>query len=287
MNAASAKPSFRALLETERPLVLAGAHDAISARLIRNAGFKAYFIGGFPLIGARFGLPDIGLAQLGEISAAMRDIVAASDLPVLVDADNGYGDVKNVVHVVHTYERMGVQGLMLEDQVAPKRCGHIAGKDVIPAEQMAAKVRAACENRLNPETFILARTDARDVIGLDEAFRRAERYLKSGADGIFIESPHSVEELEQIGRKFDVPQMANMLEGGKTPVLTPRECEELGFRMPTYGISLLLHSVRTMQGVLAQLARGDLGFIGKGAGFDEFKSLVGFEGWAAIEDRFR
>jgi 2-methylisocitrate lyase-like PEP mutase family enzyme len=283
----SPKQSFRELVGTERPLVLPGAHDAISARLIERAEFKAYFIGGFPLVGARFGWPDIGLAGLGEMSAAVREIVSVSDLPVMVDADNGYGDVKNVVHVLHTYERMGVQALMLEDQVSPKRCGHIAGKDVVPVEQMVAKIRAVVENRLDPDTFILARTDARDVLGLDEAFRRAERYLAAGADGIFIESPHNVEELTEIGRKFDVPQMANMVEGGRTPILTPKDLAELGFRMPTYGISLLLHSVRTMQGVLTQLAAGDIGFIGKGAGFDEFKSLVGFESWAGIENDYR
>jgi 2-methylisocitrate lyase-like PEP mutase family enzyme len=287
MSNALSKPGIHALLDTGKPLVFAGAHDAISARLIERAGFKAYFIGGFPTIGARFGLPDIGLAQLGEISAAVRDIVAASSLPVMVDADNAYGDAKNVVYVVHTYERMGVSGLMLEDQVSPKRCGHIAGKDVIPTEQMEAKIRAAAENRLNPETFILARTDARDVLGLDEAFRRAERYLRAGADGIFIESPHNLDELEQIGRKFDVPQLANMLEGGKTPVLKPSEISQLGFRMPVYGISLLLHSVRTMQGVLAKLAQDDVSFVGQGAGFEEYKSIVGFDYWAGIEDRHR
>lgn len=279
--------AFRALLAIDQPLVLPGAHDAISAQLIARAGFKAYFIGGFPVVGARFGLPDIGLAQLGEISTAVREIVGASALPALVDADNGYGDVKNVVHVMHTYERMGVQALMLEDQVAPKRCGHIAGKDVIPSEQMVAKIRAAAQNRLDPSTFILARTDAREVLGLDEAFRRSERYLRAGADGIFIESPHSIEELEQIGSKFDVPQLANMLEGGRTPVLKPSELFQLGFRMPVYGISLLLHAVRTMQGVLEQLASDELGFLGKGVGFEEFKSIVGFDHWAGIEDKFR
>jgi 2-methylisocitrate lyase-like PEP mutase family enzyme len=276
--------SFRSLLTTERPLVLPGAHDAISALLIKRAGFKAFFTGGFPLIGARFGLPDIGLVALGEISTAVRDILAVSDLPAMVDIDNGYGDVKNVVHVLHTYERLGAQAIMLEDQVAPKRCGHIAGKDVVPAEQMVAKVRAAAQNRSNPDTFILARTDARDVLGLDEAYRRAERYLAAGADGLFIESPHDVAELAQIGRKFDVPQMANMLEGGRTPILKPAELGELGYRMAVYGISLLMHSVRTMQGVLASLAQGDVSFIGKGAGFEEYKSIVGFDTWVGIED---
>jgi 2-methylisocitrate lyase-like PEP mutase family enzyme len=279
--------SFRSLVESERPLVLPGAYDAISARLIERAGFKAYFTGGFPTIGARWGLPDIGLVQLGEISSAVRDIAAASALPFMVDGDNGYGDVKNIVHALHTYERLGAGAIMFEDQVAPKRCGHIAGKDVIPAAEMAAKLRAVTQNRLNPDTFILARTDARDVHGLDDAYRRAELYLNAGADGIFIESPHDVDELQQIAAKFDVPQMANMLEGGRTPILTPAELDRMGFRIAIYGISLLMHSVRTMQDVLARLAKGDLSFIGKGVGFEEYKSIVGFGAWAGIEDRFR
>ncbi len=275
--------SFRSILKSEGFLTLPGAHDAISARLIQQAGFKAYFIGGFPLIGARFGLPDVGLATLGEISAAVRDILSACDLPVMVDGDNGYGDAKTLVHTLHTYERLGVSALMFEDQVAPKRCGHIAGKDVIPMERMEASIRAAVQNRMNTDTFILARTDARDVNGLDDAFRRAEHYLAAGADGLFIEFSHDVDELARIGRAFDVPQMANMLEGGRTPVLNPSELVELGFAMGVYGISLLLHSVRTMQVILSNLKAGDLSFIGKGAGFDEFKSIVGFDAWASIE----
>ncbi len=278
--------SFRSVLKNEKFLTLPGAHDAISARLIQQAGFKAYFIGGFPLIGARFGLPDVGLATLGEISAAVRDILSACDLPVMVDGDNGYGDAKTLVHTLHTYERLGVTALMFEDQVAPKRCGHIAGKDVIPVERMEANIRAAVKNRMNPDTFILARTDARDVNGLDDALRRAERYLRAGADGLFVESPHDLDELARIGRAFDVPQMANMLEGGRTPVLKPSELIELGFGMGVYGISLLLHSVRTMQGLLANLKAEDLSFIGKGAGFEEFKTIVGFKGWASLDEQF-
>jgi 2-methylisocitrate lyase-like PEP mutase family enzyme len=278
--------SFHDLCKSERPLILPGAFDAISARLIKRAGFKAYFTGGFPTIGARWGLPDIGLVALGEISSAVRDIMAASDLPVMVDGDDGYGDVKNIVHVLHSYERIGVSAIMFEDQRAPKRCGHIAGKDVIAAADMEAKIRAAAQNKMHRDTFILARTDARDVLGLDEAFRRADRYLAAGADGIFIESPHDVAELELIGRKFDVPQMANMLEGGRTPILKPSELAEMGFEMAVYGISLLMHSVRTMQGVLGKLAQGDVSFIGNGVGFEEYKSIVGFDDWARIEDRF-
>ncbi len=278
--------SFRSLVASERPLVIPGAYDAISARLIERAGFKAYFTGGFPMIGARWGLPDIGLAQLGELSLAVRDVTHASSLPFMVDGDNGYGDVKNVVHTLHTYERLGAGAIMLEDQVAPKRCGHIAGKDIVPAAEMVAKIRAAAQNRMNPDTFILARTDARDVAGLDEAYRRAEAYLAAGADGLFIESPHDVTELEQIARKFDVPQMANMLEGGRTPILTPKELSEMGFRIAIYGISLLMHAVKTMQDVLAKLSRGDTSFIGNGVGFEEYKTIVGFNDWAKIENDF-
>ncbi len=226
--------SFRSLLTTERPLVLPGAHDAISALLIKRAGFKAFFTGGFPLIGARFGLPDIGLVALGEISTAVRDILAVSDLPAMVDIDNGYGDVKNVVHVLHTYERLGAQAIMLEDQVAPKRCGHIAGKDVVPTEQMVAKVRAAAQSRLNPDTFILARTDARDVLGLDEAYRRAERYLAAGADGLFIESPHDVGELAA-----DRPQVrrpANGEHAGRRPHPDPEAGRARRARVPHGGL---------------------------------------------------
>ena len=278
--------TFHDLCKTEKPLILPGAFDALSARLIKRAGFKAYFTGGFPTIGARWGLPDIGLVAYGEISQAVTDVMAASDLPVMVDGDNGYGDVKNIVHVLHGYERLGVSAIMFEDQVAPKRCGHIAGKDVVPAAEMIAKIKAVSSEK-KKDTFILARTDARDVHGLDEAFRRADQYLAAGADGIFIESPHDVKELELIGRKFDVPQMANMLEGGRTPILTPKELSDMGFEIAIYGISLLMHSVKTMQDLLGKLSKGDIGFVGKGVGFEEYKDIVGFGDWAAVENKFR
>jgi 2-methylisocitrate lyase-like PEP mutase family enzyme len=223
--------TFRQLVAGERPLVLPGAHDAISARLIQRAGFKAYFIGGFPLVGARYGVPDIGSMGLGEIEAGIRDIMAASDLPVLVDCDNGYGDVKTVVRTINTYERLGAQAVFFEDQISPKRCGHIQGKRLLSMEQMEANTRAAAENRINPDTFIIARTDARQVYDLDEALC-GERYIRAGADGLFIEAPVNIDELEKIGRAFDVPQLANMLEGGRTPVLTPAELEQIGFRIP-------------------------------------------------------
>ena len=215
--------SIRKLLETEHPLVLPGAHDALSAMLIKQAGFKGYFVGGFPVVGIRYGLPDIGIAGLGEMLSAVRDIVNVSDLPVLVDADNGYGDAKNgCPHDPQLRTPRWWSAFMMEDQVLPKRCGHMAGKELISADQMVKNIRAAQAARENPDTFLFARTDARADFGMDEAFRRAERYLQAGADGLFIESPLSVEELELIGSTFDVPQMANMLEGGKTPILKTR-----------------------------------------------------------------
>src|SRR3990172_3474193 len=168
------RASFRSLLAADGPLILPGAHDALAARLIQRAGFEGYFIGGFGAVGARYGVPDIGLKSLGDISQAVRDILAVCDLPVLVDADDGYGDVKNVVHTVHTYEKMGVGALFLEDQRWPKRCGHLEGKLVVPVEEHEAKIRAAAQERINPDTFLIARTDARAVTGLDDAMRRAD-----------------------------------------------------------------------------------------------------------------
>jgi len=176
--------SFRQIIDQavadHRILIVPGAHDALSARLIQRIGFETYFIGGFPVAGARYGLPDIGLNGFGEISAAVRDIMAACDLPVFVDGDDGYGDVKNVVHTVQAYERMGVSAILLEDQQWPKRCGHMVGKKVVPTELAEAKIKAACSERINPETWILARTDARAVY--DSTRRCAGRSVTSAPE---------------------------------------------------------------------------------------------------------
>jgi 2-methylisocitrate lyase-like PEP mutase family enzyme len=279
-------PTIRELVKTEKPLVLPGAHDALSALLIKQAGFKGFFIGGFQTAGARYGLPDIGLCQLGEFSAAFRDIINACDLPVMVDADNGYGDVKNAVHVLHTYERMGVQALFMEDQVSPKRCGHMAGKQVVPTEEMEAKIRALAANRLNPDTFIVARTDARALYGMDEALRRAERYVRAGADGVFIESMLDEEEMARAVREIDTVHVANMLEGGVTPILKPSVLGEMGYGIALYGITLLLRITRTMQLALADLKSGELKLVGTGASFQEYTRIVGLDRWREIEQKF-
>ncbi len=281
------KPDFRTALEAERPLILFGAYDALSARLIERAGCAACFISGFSVVGSRFGVPDIGLRGFGDISAAVDDILQATNLPALVDIDDGYGDVKNAVHTVHAYERVGASALMIEDQTWPKRCGHMAGKSVVPQADMEAKVRAVVGERIDPNTFIIARTDSRAMLGLDEALRRAESYLRAGAHGLFIEAPESVEEMATIGRHFDVPLLANPLEGGRSPILTPKEYSELGFEIIGYGITLVLRAAAAMQTAIADIRSGRFGISQNAMGLEQFKEIVGFADWARIEDKYR
>ncbi|MBI3710449.1 MAG: oxaloacetate decarboxylase [Proteobacteria bacterium] len=281
------KPTWRELLAREKPLVLPGAHDALSARLIEMAGFSAYCIGGYPVVGARYGVPDIGLCALGEIAAGIRDIVAATGLPVLIDADTGYGDVKNVTRTIRTYEDMGASAIFIEDQVMPKRCGHMEGKAVMPVEAMERNIRAAAAARRSTDTFLIARTDARAVEGLDGALRRGERYIKAGAEGLFVEAPLTVKELETVAKAFDVPQFCNMLTSGKTPILTNQELHAMGFAMVVHGITLVMCVAKTMRDVLADLKADRARNIAqKAVSFDEFKQITKFAEWAAIEEKF-
>ena len=281
-------PTWKELLNREQPLLLPCAYDALSARLIERAGFTAYSIGGYALVGSRYAVPDIGLAAYAEISAGIRDIMAATRLPVLVDGDTGYGDVKNVAHTIAGYEAMGASAIFIEDQVAPKRCGHMAGKDVIPAEQMVAKIKAAAGARRSKDFFLMARTDARAVHGLDEALRRGEQYLAAGADGIFIEAPQTVQELARVGRAFaGVPQMANMLEGGgQTPVLPPAELKQMGFALAAYPTTLIFRVARTIVRALADIKAGKVINNNDGVNFAEFKDITNYDKWARIEDEY-
>jgi 2-methylisocitrate lyase-like PEP mutase family enzyme len=281
-------PAWKDVLAREQPLLLPCAHDALSARLIERAGFAAYSIGGYALVGSRYGIPDIGLAAYGEISAGIRDIMAATQLPVLLDGDTGYGDVKNVTHTIQGYEAIGASAIFLEDQVAPKRCGHMAGKDVIATEQMVAKIKAAVAARRSKDFFIIARTDARAVHGLDEALRRGEQYLKAGVDGLFIEAPQSIKELERIGSAFKgVPQIANMLEGGgQTPVLPPKALYAMGFAMAAYPTTLIFRVARTIERALDDIKAGKAITGNDGVNFAEFKDITNFDKWARIDDTY-
>jgi 2-methylisocitrate lyase-like PEP mutase family enzyme len=283
------KRTWKQLLSEEAPIQLPAAHDALTAKLIERVGFSAYQIGGFALVGARHGLPDIDLTRFAEQAAGVRDILAACSLPVLVDADDGYGDVKNVTHTVRSYEAMGVSAVFLEDQVAPKRCGHMQGKRVISPEIMEERISAASSARHSIDFFIVARTDAREPEGLESALRRAERYLKAGADGIYVEAPKSVKELEQIGKALPgIPQMTNMFEGDEeTPWLTPKDLKKLGFSMILYPTTVLFRAVRAIERALANLKDGKQTPSGAGVNMTEYEQIVGLPHWAELENRFQ
>lgn len=280
------KKTIQQLLGEEKPLLLVVAHDALSARLIELAGFRAYTIGGFALVGARYGLPDVGVASFGEIVAGVGDIMRGSNLPVIVDGDDGYGDVKNITRTVETYEEMGVAGIVFEDQTNPKRCGHMVGKKVVSLEQAELKLRAALASRKSPELFIIARTDARAVHGLDDALNRARRFLEIGVDSVFVEAPRSVEELGIIGRSFDAPILVNMAEGGLTPILTPEKLARMGFSIIVYPASLLFRVTRAMQDTLAAIKAGKLEPQPNPVTFKEITDIFGISKWATIDDQF-
>ena len=282
------RQSWKALLDTYAPLQLPAAHDALTAKLIERAGFHAYQIGGFALVGARHGLPDVDLTRFAEQVAGVDDIIAACDLPVLVDADDGYGDAKNVTHTIASYESMGVSAAFIEDQNSPKRCGHMSGKEVVATDIMVQRIEAAVAARRSHDFFIVARTDALGIEGMKGALKRAERYLKAGADGIYVEAPTSVEQLQEIGAAFKgVPQMTNMFEGdNETPWLTPMELHTLGFSMILYPTSLLFRVVRTIEQGLADLRQGKKMEGTHGIDLNEWEQIVNVPYWATIEKRF-
>ena len=284
----NSRKTWRNVLEESSPLLLPVAHDALTARLIEHAGYPAYQIGGFALVGSRFAYPDIDLAQFGENSAVMRDTIAASSLPVLVDADDAYGDAKNVTRVVQGYEAMGASAIFLEDQQAPKRCGHMLGKKVVPAEVHAGKIRAAVAARHDPETFIMARTDALAPLGLDEALRRAELYLKAGADGVYIEAVETEDQLEKVGRALrGVPLATSILEGGgRTPWIDPKDLYALGYTMLLYPSTVIFRVTRAIQKAVADLKAGRPMRSEESVTFGEYEEILGLQQWAALEDEF-
>lgn len=249
------RPTIREALAAEQPLVTALAHDALSVRLIAAAGFRAFTVGGSALLAARYGFPDIALIGLKDMTEGLRDIAAASDLPFIADADDGYGDVKAVARTVWDYERIGVGGMLFEDQQRDKkqqRADKAAG--VVDEQVIEAKLRTALEVRRNPETFIIGRTDAYGALGLDAALRRAERFLKLGVDGVFIAGLRTPEDYERVARALKGSVLlAAMFEGAGTPWLTPQELGRLGYRQVSYPITLMLRVVEAMQAGLAEL----------------------------------
>ena len=280
--------NWKRLLEQHKQLLLPSACDALTAKLIQQADFPAYQIGGFALDGMRFGFPDMDVTRLGEKSAVVRDIVHASGLPVLVDCDDGYGDEKSVVHTVHTYDDLGVSAIFIEDQKSPKRCGHMSGKEVVEPRVMVNKLRAAQSARRSAEKlFILARTDALAVNGLKDAMNRAEQYLKAGADGIYIEGPENIQQLRAIGKGFKgEPLAVTILEnGGKTPWVSPEEMYVMGFNMILYPTTLLFRQTRTLIRALDDLKAGRPLPKQDAVTMMEFEKIVDIAYWKAIEEK--
>jgi carboxyvinyl-carboxyphosphonate phosphorylmutase len=245
---------LRKILQEEKTLLVPGCYDAFSAKILKQAGFRVIYMSGSAVTASMTGMPDVGVLTMTEMVNQARNIVNAVDLPVICDADNGYGNPINVIRTVKEYERVGVGGIHIEDQVAPKKCGHFEGKQVISAEEMVKKIEAALYAREDKEFLIIARTDARTVVGFEEAIRRARVYAEAGADMIFVESPLSVDELRTISEKLhDIWLLVNMVEGGKTPVLPFEELEKMGFKIVLYPTSGIRAVAKTLQEVAGHL----------------------------------
>jgi len=266
-----------------------GVWDSMSAKLCTQAGHEVAFLSGYCTSATLLGLPDFGyLTQMEMAEVARRVCRAAPDLMVIVDADTGYGNPLNTIRTVELWEQAGAVGLFLEDQVWPKKCGHMAGKQVVPQDEWLAKLKAAVANRTT--LHITARTDARAAVSLDEAIERAKRALDVGVDAVFVEAPESLAELEQIAESLpDCVRVANMIETGKTPLLTPAELHDLGFDLIVAPLGGLYAAAKAIQGIYARLAadgtlRDDLGDL---LTFDEFNALVDLDEHYATEERFR
>lgn len=282
------RKSWKDALKDQKPLILPVAHNALAARMIERAGFTAYQIGGFALVGAMHAVPDIDLEHFGEKSKAIEDIISASTLPVMIDCDDGYGDAKNVTRSILSYIRMGVSALFIEDQVAPKKCGHMSGQKIVPVEHMENKIRAARGARGDHELFLLARTDAIGAEGLDKALKRAEKYLKAGADGVYLEGARNEKEIRKIGETFKgVPLAISVLEGGgETPWLSPEEFGKIGFSMILYPTTLLFQVTKCMENALDNLRHGKPMPAKEAVDMKEFENIVEMDYWMKIEKKF-
>lgn len=279
---------LRRAISDRRALLVPGTANALGARVIEDLGFEAIYLTGAGLANTELGVPDIGLATLTDLARAAGAIADATTLPLIVDADTGFGNAINVAHTVRALERAGAAAIQLEDQSFPKRCGHFAGKELIPAAEMIGKVKAAVDARRSRDCLIIARTDARAVEGLEAGIARAQAYAAAGADATFVEAPESLAELAEIPRRLGVPQVANMVVGGKTPLATRDELAAMGFGLVLYANAALQASVLAMQEVLGALRRdGSLASVsGRLAGFAERQRLVGKPEWDALEARF-
>jgi 2-methylisocitrate lyase-like PEP mutase family enzyme len=285
----SSRARLRALLAGPEPLMAPGAYDALSARLIEQAGFDVVYMTGFGTTASLIGRPDVGLLTGAEMVDNARRIVSAVDVPVIADADTGYGNALNVLRTVQLYEQAGVAGIQLEDQVAPKKCGHMSGKAVIQTSEMVGKVRAAVAARQDPDLVVIARTDAVAVNGIADAVARGRAYAEAGADLLFVEAPASEADIEAVAAELRgvAPLVFNWAEGGRTPPLPLARVAELGFSLVIYPIGTLLAATAGIQSLLATLKADGVPSLSGLPTFEGFTELIGLPEVQQLEQRFR
>lgn len=279
---------FKKLMLDKEILVMPGCHDALSAKIIETVGFKAVTMGGYAATAASLAKPDVSILSLTENVGITRNIVQAVDLPLFVDGDTGHGNVTNVQRTVREFESAGVAGLFIEDQVFPKRCGHMEGKQIIPTVEMVAKLKAAVDARVDEDLVIMARTDAIATSGINEAIDRSNIYKEAGADLIFVEAPTSLEEMKYINESIDAPTLAIQIEGGKTPFLTTKELEDLGFNIVVYPNATVYATAWALKELWEGLMRDGTtkNFMDKMICFDDFNTFVGLDKVRELESHY-
>jgi methylisocitrate lyase len=280
---------IRQALVKHGQLIMPGVYDALSAKIASRAGFEVIFITGYSLSATLLGEPDFGLLTQSEVVGAAQRICSVVDTPVIVDADTGYGNAINVMRTVEELIRAGAGGMFLEDQVWPKRCGHMKGKQVIPLEEHVKKLSAAVEARGDNDFFIVARTDSRQALGLDEAIKRGQAFKGAGADAVFIEAPESKAEMQEISRQVPGPLVANMLERGVTPLMGPKELKELGFDLIVWPLAPLYSVAKSLTGVYTTLRRdgSTMAILDQLMPFDDFNDIVGLNQKYALDAKYK
>jgi 2-methylisocitrate lyase-like PEP mutase family enzyme len=279
---------LRELLSQPNLEIMPGCYDALSAKLIVDAGYKVAFMSGFAVSAARLGLPDTGLISFTEMLDSLRNCCsAAGKIPLIGDGDTGYGNALNVQRTVAEYARAGAAAVMIEDQVSPKKCGHTRGKQVVTREEARTKIRAAVEARADADILILARTDARAVHGFDDALARCRDFEAEGADIIFLEAPESEDEMRRFCAAMRKPCMANMVPGGKTPILLPAQLQDVGYKLAVYPVMLLSSAIAAMQATLAALRPGSKTPRPPSISFTELQEIVGFPDYWERETRYQ
>jgi 2-methylisocitrate lyase-like PEP mutase family enzyme len=270
-------------------LIMPGVYDALSAKIAARAGFEVVFITGYSLSATLLGEPDFGVLTQTEVVGAAQRICSVIDTPVIVDADTGYGNAINVIRTVAELLRVGAAGMFLEDQVWPKRCGHMKGKQVIPLDEQLKKLSAAIEAKAGRDFFIVARTDARQALGLAEAIKRGKAFKDAGADAVFIEAPENKEEMAEIASQVPGPLVANMLERGVTPLMGPKELKELGFDLVVWPLAPLYSAAKSLADVYTTLRRdgSTKAILDHLMPFNEFNSIVGLEEKYALDEKYR